>query len=335
VTDDATDEVDVWSMARLVAGGSSHTLARAIIDSCPADATAARATSPARCLASSLPGGHGSDHNGDPTSSGSGWRAGGESADIVVRTLAGRGLSGEVPGMAGPVLMGNTGWMEEQGLTFDDTLRSAVDAWLAGGRALTCIGWDGAARGAFCFDEDWRPSTGRALDECRRLELAPVVLTGDHAERGRAVAEELRLPVLAGLLPTDKVSALAKIKRDQGPVAMVGDGVNDAPALATADVGLALESAADLSRQSADVSLLGDDLSRVPWIIDLSRRTVRVMRQNLFWAFAYNTIGIGLALGGLLNPIWAAAAMVVSSVIVVGNSLRLAPRSELSGGGHA
>jgi cation transport ATPase len=141
----------------------------------------------------------------------------------------------------------------------------------------------------------------------------------------------LGIAVRAGLLPDDKVDALAAASRQFGPVAMVGDGTNDAPALAASDLGIALGCGADVSRESAGVCLTTDDLLRVPWAIDLARRTVRVIRQNLFWAFAYNSLGIALAAGGWLSPAWAALAMVVSSALVVANSLRLADGIPLRG----
>ena len=148
------------------------------------------------------------------------------------------------------------------------------------------------------------------------------VLTGDHPRRAERIAQLLDVPVSGGLLPEDKVAAVQAAKA-RAPVAMVGDGINDAPALAAADVGIALGCGADLARANADVCLLSDDLARVAWSIRWARRTLQVMRQNLFWTFLYNTLGIALAASGRLNPIWAAAAMVASSVLVVGNSLRL------------
>ena len=149
------------------------------------------------------------------------------------------------------------------------------------------------------------------------------VLTGDHAARGAAIARDLGVSVLAELLPEQKLEAIRGLRRDAGLVAMVGDGVNDAPALAASDVGIALGCGADVSRDSASVCLLGNDLSRIPWSIVLARRAIRVIRQNLFWAFGYNTVGVVVAAMGWLNPAVAAFLMAASSAMVIGNSLRL------------
>ena len=154
------------------------------------------------------------------------------------------------------------------------------------------------------------------------------MITGDEHQRAVAIGDSLKIATSAQQLPEEKATRLASLA-EQEPVAMVGDGLNDAPALATADVGVALGCGADLSRDAAGVCLLSDDLRGFPWAVGLARETLRVVKQNLFWAFAYNVCGIALAASGRLNPIWAALAMAVSSIMVVGNSLRLARYREL------
>jgi P-type E1-E2 ATPase len=149
------------------------------------------------------------------------------------------------------------------------------------------------------------------------------VLSGDHSARASALAAELQIPVSGELLPAEKVAAVRAGRRRFGAVAMIGDGINDAPALSAADVGIAMACGADVTRDSADVCLLGNDLERVAWAIELAHKTMAVIRQNLFWSLIYNTLGIWLACRGALNPIWAAAAMIVSSLLVIANSFRL------------
>ena len=178
-------------------------------------------------------------------------------------------------------------------------------------------------RGLFVFAEQWRSGFDQVIAWLRATGLDVGVLTGDHAARGQVIARELGVTVEAELLPEQKVAAIHRTRRDHGPVAMVGDGINDAPALAASDVGIALGCGTDVSRDSAAICLLGDDLTRIPWTIELARRTIRVIRQNLFWAFAYNTFGVVAAALGWLNPALAALLMVASSAIVIGNSLRL------------
>ncbi len=154
-----------------------------------------------------------------------------------------------------------------------------------------------------------------------------VVLSGDSPEAVAAVAKALDLPPEAargGLLPAAKVEAVLALRAEvSGPVAFVGDGLNDAPALAAADLGLAVGSGTDLARETADVSLLGDDLSRLPGLFRAARRTRAAVRWNLFWAFGYNLVGVGLAVATDLRPVYAAFAMVASSVLVIANSARL------------
>jgi P-type E1-E2 ATPase len=174
------------------------------------------------------------------------------------------------------------------------------------------------------FREELRPEAGQTVAELRLRGLDVAVLTGDHEARAAVIGRQLAVAVEGGLLPEAKVEAVQRARRTLGPVAMVGDGINDAPALAAADVGIALGCGVDVARDSASVCLMGNDLRRLPWAIDLARRTVRVIRRNLFWALAYNVVGIGLACADLLNPIWAALAMVLSSFFVLSSSLTLA-----------
>ena len=157
----------------------------------------------------------------------------------------------------------------------------------------------------------------------KRAKLDVAILTGDHAGRGRAIEQRLGVNVRAELLPAQKVAVIEEAKTAIGPVCMVGDGINDSPALAASDVGMALGCGADVSRDSASVCLLGDDLSRIPWCIELARRTRGVIGWNLIWAFGYNSVGVACAALGVLNPALAAFFMVASSALVTINSLRL------------
>lgn len=243
-----------------------------------------------------------------------------------VANLPGRGVSGmaRIAGRLTPVSLGSMRLMDEEGFAWNGPLAATREATAAAGHSLTCLGWDGHVRALFAFRERLRPEAAVAIAACRKLGLQVAVLTGDARTRGDVLAAELAVPVQAELLPDDKLAAIADLRRQFGTALMVGDGVNDAPALAAADAGIALGCGADVSRESADVCLLSDDLRRVAWSIASSRRTLRVIRQNLFWSFVYNTLGIAWAASGLLNPVWAALAMVLSSVLVIGNSLRLA-----------
>jgi P-type E1-E2 ATPase len=175
----------------------------------------------------------------------------------------------------------------------------------------------------FKLKERLRPEAAGAVRDLRQLNCAVSVLTGDHARRAAQIAAELSVEARAGLTPADKLREIAAMRGRFGPVAMVGDGLNDTPALAAADVGIAMGCGADVTREAADVCLLGNDLRGVPWAVALARRATRTMRVNLFWAFSYNAIGLPLAMSGRLSPALAATAMVLSSLLVVWNSLRL------------
>ncbi|MCG3132067.1 MAG: Copper-exporting P-type ATPase [Phycisphaerae bacterium] len=203
----------------------------------------------------------------------------------------------------------------------------------AEGLSVVCLR-DGQGReGVFLLDEDVRGGAAEALAAFAKLGCPAVVLTGDHAARGERLARTLDVPVRAGLLPDDKIVELAALRERYGRVMMIGDGLNDAPALAAADVGVAMGCGTDLSRATASACLMGDDPRTAPWLVLLGRRTVRTIRVNLAWAFAYNLAGVGVALTGALRPTLAAAAMLVSSLLVVGNSMRLATRDGLQIGG--
>lgn len=242
---------------------------------------------------------------------------------METRTLPGRGLWARPSPDSHAIYFGSLRWMEESKLKSSNVLAERIKWNLAEGRPLTCIGWRGEVRGMFAFEEQLRPEAFSALKALKEQGLDVGVLTGDHATRGQVLSRQLGVSVQAGLLPEDKVAAIIQVQQTVGAVAMVGDGINDAPALAQSDVGMALGCGADISRASAAVCLLANDLSRVPWCIDLAHRTVRIIRQNLFWAFFYNVLGIGLACTGNLSPVWASAAMILSSIFVVANSLRL------------
>lgn len=242
--------------------------------------------------------------------------------DSEVQTIPGRGLRGSNE-RGETVALGSIRWMDDCGFTWGPNVLAVLDDPATAGGALTAIGSAGKVRGVFLLEETVRPQAVEALDACRKKGLNQSVLTGDRAARGDQLAAQLGLPVTAELLPEDKLAGVRAAHQQFGSVAMVGDGLNDAPALAMADVGIALGCGADVSRDSADVCLLTTDLRRIPWAYEFSRRTVRTIRTNLAWSFGYNSLGVILAACGQLHPAVAAALMVASSLMVLGNSLRL------------
>ena len=186
------------------------------------------------------------------------------------------------------------------------------------------VGWDGAARGILVVADTLKPTSAQAVGELEALGLRPVLLTGDNEAVARRIAAEVGIDeVHAGVLPQDKVAVIAELQASGRVVAMVGDGVNDAPALAQADLGLAMGTGADVAIEASDITLVRGDLRAAVDAIRLSRRTLGTIKGNLFWAFAYNVAAIPIAALGMLNPMLAGAAMALSSVFVVANSLRL------------
>jgi len=250
----------------------------------------------------------------------------GGGVEAVVRT-AHSGLSLGTGGLnARRVLVGRPTWLADQGLALPGDLADAFAAAERTGASAVVVGWDGAARAVLVLRDPVKPTSAQAVRELQELGLRPYLLTGDGEGAAREAARAVGIAdsdVIARVLPDQKVDVVARLQREGRVVAMVGDGVNDAAALATADLGLAMGTGTDVAIEASDLTLVRGDLRTAATAVRLSRRTLRVIRQNLFWAFAYNVAAIPLAAAGLLNPMIAGAAMAASSVLVVGNSLRL------------
>lgn len=236
--------------------------------------------------------------------------------------VPGRGVQGVVAGHA--VLVGRESLLEDWSQHLSNDLAEAKTVAESEGRTVVAVSWDGEPRGLISLADRIKPSSRGAIQELKDLGLHPVLLTGDNDAAARQVAKETGIDqVVAEVLPEQKVEQVRSLQRDGSVVAMVGDGVNDAPALAQADLGLAMGTGTDVAIEASDITLVRGDLRSVPDAIRLSRRTLTTIKGNLFWAFAYNIAAIPLAAFGLLNPMLAGAAMAFSSVFVVGNSLRL------------
>jgi P-type Cu+ transporter len=244
-------------------------------------------------------------------------------------SFGGRGVFGVVDGHR--VLVGNRALLEESGIE-TVALMAAADEAAEAGQTPVYVAVDDVAEGLLLVTDPVKPASAAAVAELRRLGIDVLMLTGDNARTAASVARQVGIDrVIADVLPAEKARVVKRLQTETGRrVAMVGDGVNDAPALAQADVGIAIGTGTDVALEASDVTLVGGELSGVVTAVRLSRSTMRVIRQNLFWAFFYNVIGIPIAAGALypyfgvlLSPVFASAAMAFSSVSVVGNSLRL------------
>ncbi|MDP8931135.1 MAG: heavy metal translocating P-type ATPase [Actinomycetota bacterium] len=236
--------------------------------------------------------------------------------------VAGHGVRAELDGA--PVWVGSRKLAAEAGLVLTEALDDAAEALEEQGKTAVFAGWDGDVRGVVAVADTLKDGAREVVDRLHRLRLEVAIITGDNARTAQAIAAQVGIDrVLAEVLPNDKKSEVERMQTEGKVVAMVGDGVNDAPALVQADLGIAIGTGTDVAIESSDLTLMSGDIDGVVTAIELSRRTYRTILQNLGWAFGYNTAAIPLAAFGLLNPIIAGAAMAFSSVSVVSNSLRL------------
>jgi len=250
-------------------------------------------------------------------------RAANGTAEVTdFRSVDGLGVRAVVDGEA--VHVGRPRLLADAGFPLSDELATALATAESAGRTGVAVGWGGRARGLLLLADQIKPTSAEAVATLRGLGLHPVLLTGDNAGVAEQVASELGIDeVIAGVLPAGKVAEIQRLRGQGRVVAMVGDGVNDAAALATADLGIALGTGSDVAIEAADLTVVRGDPLLVADAIRLSRRTLAVIKGNLVWAFGYNLAAVPLAAAGLLNPMIAGATMALSSAFVVSNSLRL------------
>ena len=234
----------------------------------------------------------------------------------------GLGVEGQQDGVS--VSAGTPEWVHERDITTDHPLQSALDQQRLAGSTVVVITRGDSAVGAIALSDTLRATSARAIQELTALGLTPILASGDHDVVAQHVAKAVGVDrVFSAMTPEGKATLITELQSQGHTVAMVGDGINDAPGLATADVGIAMGSGSDAAMTAGDITIVQGDILAVSDGIRLSRRTLRTIQANLFWAFAYNVAAIPLAMAGLLNPLLAGLAMALSSVFVVSNSLRL------------
>lgn len=236
--------------------------------------------------------------------------------------VEGKGVQGIVSGT--PVVVGREALLSDWAMHLSPAVAAAKAQAESEGKTTVAVGWDGRARGILIVADTVKPTSAQAITDFKRMRLTPILLTGDNTAVAHQIAREVGIEtVIAEVMPQDKVEVVKRLQSEGRIVAMVGDGVNDAPALAQADLGLAMGTGTDVAIEASDITLVTGDLRNAVDAIRLSRKTLRTIKENLFWAFAYNVAAIPIAALGMLNPMLAGAAMAFSSVFVVGNSLRL------------
>ncbi len=219
------------------------------------------------------------------------------------------------------IYTGSERFMIKMGLALDPTILAENDGSESRGKTTVFFGWDNRVKGLVRFSEELREGVADAISDLKNQQIHVAMITGDNKDAAQAIASSIDINTNSDLLPEDKIRAIKSYEK--GLCAMVGDGINDAPALIAADVGIAIGCSTDITRESADMSLLGNDIRKIPWSLRLAKNTVKRARENLAWAFCYNAIGIGLAATGVLKPLVAALIMIISSLLVLGNSLRI------------